>query len=340
MDSGQSDSHIQFRGTQDIPGNNGASRRGLAKILNHVPLSTKNHLVAAVGEFVGTFMFLLFALGGANAVNSAPDEGQPQDLAANPARLLFISLCFGISLVVNAWVFYRITGGLFNPAVTIGLMTVGAVGFVRGVIVIISQLIGGIAAAGLVSGLQPGGLYVSTTLSSDTSVTQGFFIEVFLTAQLVFTILMLAVEKHRGTFIAPVGIGLSLFITQMMGIYYTGGSVNPARSFGPAVATGSFPTYHWIYFIGPILGALLASGFYKFIKALEYETVNPGQDDDGIVYNVRSFPQISPSKSAEANSNYHKGDAPGAALGNHMSRGSTTVGSYGGGPSMEAGHSE
>src|SRR3982751_198700 len=100
----------------------------------------------------------------------------------------------------------------------------------------------------------------------------------FLTAQLVFTIFMLAAEKHRATFIAPIGIGLSLFIAELMGVYYTGGSLNPARSFGPCVVLGTFNTYHWIYWIGPILGALLASGFYMFIKALEYETVNPEQD--------------------------------------------------------------
>jgi aquaporin related protein len=96
----------------------------------------------------------------------------------------------------------------------------------------------------------------------------------FLTAQLVFTIFMLATEKHEGTFIAPVGIGLSLFVAELMGVFYTGGSVNPARSFGPAVITHSFHSYHWIYWVGPMLGALLASLFYMFIKALEYETVN------------------------------------------------------------------
>ena len=96
----------------------------------------------------------------------------------------------------------------------------------------------------------------------------------FLTAQLVFTIFMLATEKHEGTFIAPVGIGLSLFVAELMGVFYTGGSVNPARSFGPAVITHSFHTYHWIYWVGPSLGALLASTFYMFVKALEYETVN------------------------------------------------------------------
>jgi hypothetical protein len=90
----------------------------------------------------------------------------------------------------------------------------------------------------------------------------------FLTAQLVFTIFMLATEKHEGTFIAPLGIGLSLFIAELMGVYYTGGSVNPARSFGPAVVDRNFHSYHWIYWVGPILGAFLASAFYMFIKAV------------------------------------------------------------------------
>ncbi|KAI1746142.1 aquaporin-like protein [Xylaria scruposa] len=349
MSFSHSDNHVRFRGSQTGLISNGShpqhphgsSRR--PRILDSVPLAAKNHFVAAVGEFVGTFMFLLFAFGGTNAVNSAPDQGQPKDLSANAARLLFISLCFGISLMVNAWVFYRITGGLFNPAVTIGLMSIGAVGLVRGVIVIISQLVGSIAAASVISGLLPGGLYVSTTLGGNTSVVQGFFIELFLTAQLVFTILMLAVEKHRGTFMAPVGIGLSLFITQMMGVYYTGGSVNPARSFGPAVATGSFPTYHWIYFIGPILGALVASGFYKFLQILEYETVNPGQDDDGIFNSHQPSPDDSAFKGrVDTNAHFQKGTAPGTSgsQGAPMSRGSTNVGSYGDGPSMEAGHGE
>lgn len=100
----------------------------------------------------------------------------------------------------------------------------------------------------------------------------------FLTAELVFTIFMLATEKHEGTFIAPVGIGLSLFVAELMGVFYTGGSVNPARSFGPSVVTGSFVSYHWIYWLGPILGALLASVFYLLIKALEYESVNAEKD--------------------------------------------------------------
>jgi hypothetical protein len=77
---------------------------------------------------------------------------------------------------------------------------------------------------------------------------------------------MLAAEKSKDTFIAPIGIGLSLFVVEIAGVNYSGASVNPARSFGPCVAAADFPGYFWIYFVGPILGALLAAGFYHFVK--------------------------------------------------------------------------
>lgn len=186
-----------------------------ARILNTLPVHIKNHIVASISEFVGTFLFLFFAFGGTQAVNTAPDDGQPSNLAANPARLLFIALSFGISLAVNAWVFYRISGGLFNPAVSLAMVLSGAMTIVRGTLVVLSQIIGGIAAAAVIDGLLPGPLSVGTSLGGDISIVQGLFLEMFLTAQLVFTIFMLAGEKHRGTFMAPIGIGLSLFITHL-----------------------------------------------------------------------------------------------------------------------------
>lgn len=65
--------------------------------------------------------------------------------------------------------------------------------------------------------------------------------------------------------------------------------MNPARSFGPSVVLGEFVTYHWIYWLGPAMGAVLAVGFYKLMKFLEYETANAGQDDDGLpVYRLVS----------------------------------------------------
>jgi aquaporin related protein len=176
------------------------------------------------------------------------------------------------------------------------MMLIGAVTWFRGALIIVAQIVGAIASAAVVSALFPGPLGVKTTLSDDTSVVRGLFIEMFLTAELVFTIFMLAAEKHKANFIAPIGIGLALFIGELsgmlnhlfsfhihtdnstLGIYYTGGSMNPARSFGPAVIIGDWHGYHWIYWVGPGLGAMVAVGFYKLIKVLEYETVNPPAD--------------------------------------------------------------
>ncbi|KAL9102035.1 MAG: hypothetical protein Q9163_002768 [Psora crenata] len=251
-------------------------------ILRFLPKGFRNHFVAMCGEFAGTFLFLFFAFSGTQVANTQTQSATDTTIsqAANPAQLLYISLCFGFSLAVNAWVFFRISGGLFNPAVTLGMCLVGALPYIRGVLLLITQILGAIASAGVVSALFPGPLNVRTTLGGGSSIVQGLFIEMFLTAQLVFTIFMLAAEKHKATFIAPIGIGLSLFIAELTGVFYTGGSVNPARSFGPCVVLGTFDGHHWIYWVGPMLGTLLASGFYKFIKMLEYETANPGQDFD------------------------------------------------------------
>jgi glycerol uptake facilitator-like aquaporin len=126
---------------------------------------------------------------------------------------------------------------------------IGALPWVRGGLLFITQILGGLAASALVSCMFPGELNVRTTLGGGTTVVQGLFIEMFLTAQLVFTIFMLAAEKHKGTFIAPVGIGLSLFIAELTGVFFTGGSLNPARSFGPAVVNREFAHYRKCNFI-------------------------------------------------------------------------------------------
>jgi len=313
-------------------------------IFTRLPSYARNHFVAMAGEFVGTFLFLFFAFAGTQVANTpqtttgSTSSNLPQ--GPNPSQLLYISLCFGFSLAVNAWIFFRISGGLFNPAVTLGLCLIGAVPFSRGALVFIAQMLGAMASAGVVKTLYPGPLAVTTTLSGGTSKAQGVFIEMFLTAQLVFTIFMLAAEKHKGTFIAPVGIGLSLFIAELAGVYYTGGSLNPARSFGPCVANRTFPHDHWVYWVGPLLGSLVASGFYWFIKACEYETANPGQDFDDLeasAYNPErdiTRPVVSPNaelpvrgesqdRAASSNGALGRASTGGSAKGLHSSLGKT-----------------
>ncbi|KAH7320070.1 aquaporin-like protein [Stachybotrys elegans] len=259
----------------------------------------KNHFVATVGELIGTTMFLFFAFAGTEVANIRSDAGDQQTTTGeatgfNVAVLLYVSLSFGFSLMVNVWIFFRISGGLFNPAVTIAMVLVKAISITRAVCLFLAQISGAMLASVLVRFLFPESFNVRTTLGGGATLVQGVFIEAILTAELVFTIFMLAKEKHRATFIAPVGIGLALFIAELVGVQFTGGSLNPARSFGPCVITRSFDAEHWIYWVGPLTGSLLAVVFYRFIKTLEYEMANPGADGDPV-----NDPTKNPEKRAE-----------------------------------------
>ncbi|KAH6620328.1 aquaporin [Boeremia exigua] len=251
-------------------------RPGEVRALAWLPNRTRHLLIAFLGELIGTFLFLFFAFAATQTANNLLGT-RVMDIQS----LMYISLAFGSSLAVNVWVFFRVSGGLFNPAVTVAMALIGAVPCVKAVLLILAQLVGAIAAAGAVSATFPGPLAVRTRLGAGTSVTRGVFIEMFLTALLIFCIFMLAAEKHRSTFIAPIGIGIALFVAELAGVLYTGGSLNPARSFGPDVATRLFDDYHWIYWVGPLLGALLAVLLYRLLKLLEYETANPDADGDG-----------------------------------------------------------
>lgn len=154
--------------------------------------------------------------------------------------VLIISLAYGFSLLVNVWAFFRISGGLFNPAVshcsyevpktshgletnsaevTIGLCLSGQLPWLRAMFLIPAQLVASMCAGGLVSCMFPGDItQANTILSTKTTIVQGLFIEMFFTAELVFVVLMLAMEKSKDTFLAPIGIGLALFVTMLSGM--------------------------------------------------------------------------------------------------------------------------
>ena len=85
--------------------------------LEWLPNKIRNHFIAMLGEFSGTFLFLFFAFSATQVANASTSGTNATNAAPNTSALLYISLAFGFSLAVNAWVFFRITGGLFNPAV-------------------------------------------------------------------------------------------------------------------------------------------------------------------------------------------------------------------------------
>jgi len=272
---------------------NGPSRRRQGHLSD-----MQGHLVAALGEFVGTFLFLYVAYAGhLMAMSHATDLPPGQSLSSS--SVVYIALAYGFSLLVNVWAFFRISGGLFNPAVrqlslrirrpvltviqvTLGMCLAGELPWMRAPFLFVAQMLACMSAGGLVSAMFPGDIaQANTILSPETSVAQGCFIEMFFTAQLVFVVLMLAAEKSKDTFLAPIGIGLTMFVVMVAGTPITAASLNPVRSFGCAVAGRSFPGYHWIYWVGPVLGSLLAAGLFRVVKRLHYEEANKGQDDTG-----------------------------------------------------------
>lgn len=148
-----------------------------------------------------------------------------------------------MSLLVVAWAFFRVCGSAFNPAVTMALYLVGNLSARRAAATAVAQLLGGIAAAGAAKGLTIGSFGVTNTLSAGVSVGriespsdfgrsftltflpqqgQGLGIEMFTTSLLVFSVLMLAAEKSKTTFLAPVAIGLSLFVGHLASVGWTG----------------------------------------------------------------------------------------------------------------------
>lgn len=241
---------------------------GTANNTHHIP-GMRGHLVAFAAEFVGTVLFLWFAFA---AHLMAVDEAfEYTDFSGRRSSqiIVHVALAYGISFLVTSWAFYRIAGGLFNPAITIGMMIGGVVSMMRGGLFILAQILGAMAAAGLVECMFPGPIEaVNTVLGPNTSIARGVFIEMFLTILVVFTALMLSGERAGHTVVAPIGIGLSLFIATLAGYFYTGASVNPARSFGASVAAADFPGHHWIYWVGPLLGAAIAGGFYRLMRAI------------------------------------------------------------------------
>ncbi len=205
-------------------------------VMGFLPDVHRNNVTAFIAELAGTFLFLFFSFAIAQVAHTPPPSSDP-NAAPNILVIFFIALGFGCSVAVNVWLFYRVSGGMFNPAVrffctssmtrwkrhakfdfqvTLTLCLVGAVPATRGVVVVIAQILGGIAAAGAVSATLPGPMAVNVRLGGHCSITQGLFIEMFTTMQLVFTVIMLAAIKHKATFLAPIGIGIALFIGHML----------------------------------------------------------------------------------------------------------------------------
>ncbi len=209
-----------------------------------------------LAEFIGTFTLVLFACGTAAVVGCASDKG---------TGYLLTALAFGLVIVAMAYSIGNISGCHINPAVSIAMLINKSLSFKDFIGYIIAQFAGATAGAAVLmaivgkeSGLGANGLY-----NGDAPIS--FVIEVILT--FVFVIAILGVtSKAENSSVSGIVIGLTLTLVHILGISFTGTSVNPARSFGPAVLVGGEALSSlWVFILAPLVGGILAALVYKFL---------------------------------------------------------------------------
>ncbi len=199
-----------------------------------------------VAEFVGTFALIFIGAGA---------------LAIDKGGLVGVALAHGLVIVAFAYAYGHISGTHINPAVTLGLLVAGEIRFGAAIGYWIVQFAGGIAGALVLKAVLPvdGDLGV-TILTTGVTPMQGLIVEIVLTFFLVNTIFNTAVSGKAGNF-AGLAIGLTLVLCILMGGPLTRASLNPARTLGPAIASGNYADI-WLYFVGPCVGAMLAAFLY------------------------------------------------------------------------------
>ncbi|KAG0275461.1 hypothetical protein BGZ95_008759 [Linnemannia exigua] len=222
--------------------------------------------VPALGEFIGTAMFLYLAVGGADAVSRGTTEG---------TGVLGIAFAFGIGLMVTAWAFGRISGALFNPAITLSCLITGNLCIAKACMYFVCQLLGACLGVAMARGNTPGNvkLGVINYLQHGESLARGFFLEFWLTCILCFVYLMTTEERSKSSFMAPLPIGFTLFSCHLFATRYTNASINPARAFATSLVSRQFTKDHWIYWIGPFGGAITAAALYIFFCYFDFDIV-------------------------------------------------------------------
>ncbi|HKQ82507.1 MAG TPA: aquaporin Z [Steroidobacteraceae bacterium] len=226
-------------------------------------------------EFIGTFWLVLGGCGSAVLAAAFPDVG---------IGLLGVSLAFGLTVVTGAYALGPVSGGHFNPAVSVGLWAGGRFPASLLLPYVLTQVAGGIVGAAvlyLIASGQPN-FSLAAGLASNGygehspggySLTSGLVVEIVMT--FMFLIVILGATHRR----APVGfagmaIGLALTLIHLISIPVTNTSVNPARSTGPAIFVGDWALNQlWLFWLAPLVGAALAGFLYRAV--LEGDAVEP-----------------------------------------------------------------
>nr|XP_046248800.1 aquaporin-4-like [Scatophagus argus] len=212
-------------------------------------------------EFFSMLLFVLISLG--STINWGAIEEDPR-----PPDLVLISLCFGLTIGTMVQCFGHISGAHINPAVTAAMVVTRKLSLAKAVFYLLAQCVGAIVGAAILFGITPASVRGDmgvTMVNTNISVGNALVVELFITFQLVFTVFATCDHKRndlKGS--SALAIGLSVCVGHLFAIPYTGASMNPARSFGPAVVTWRWEN-HWVYWVGPSIGGTLAAALYEYL---------------------------------------------------------------------------
>jgi len=223
-----------------------------------------------LAEFLGTFWLVLGGCGSAVIAAAFPHVG---------IGLLGVSLAFGLTVVTMAYAVGHVSGGHFNPAVTLGCVAAGRTPAADAVGYVIAQVVGAIVAAAVLAAIatgKPGFDLVASGFAANGyaehspggySLGAGFVAEVVLTFFFLLVILG-ATDRRAPAGFAPIAIGLALTLIHLVGIPVTNTSVNPARSTAPALFVGGWALAQlWLFWVAPIVGAAAAGAVNRWLSA-------------------------------------------------------------------------
>ncbi|NLT40238.1 MAG: aquaporin [Clostridiales bacterium] len=212
-----------------------------------------------IAEFIGTFVLVLFACGVAAVTGCS---GEPN------AAYILTALAFGAVIVAMAYSIGNVSGCHINPAVSIavwinkGMSAKDFLGY------IIAQFLGAIAGAAVLSGFIGVGKGLGANGLFEGDILKSLIIEVILTFVFVIAVLGATSKKENGK-VAGLVIGGSLTLVHLLGIYFTGTSVNPARSFGPALILGGDALANvWVFIVAPLVGGILAAVVWRYLHGI------------------------------------------------------------------------
>ncbi|XP_013114228.1 aquaporin-1-like [Stomoxys calcitrans] len=235
----------------------------------------KRHLWRSMAaEFLGNFILNFFASGAC----TQPEDGT------------FKALSFGFGIFAAITIVGHLSGGHINPAVTIAMLLAGRLSLIRAILYILAQCFGSLAGTSTIKGILDEAYHNGlghNRLAENVSEFQGFGIEFVLGLLLVLTVFGACdANKPDNRFTAPFAIGMCVTLGHLGTIRYTGTGMNPARTFGTAYATNNWKS-HWVFWAGPILGAVVATLIY--LQILELPAEPPKTTEASDKYRIHAY---------------------------------------------------